>query len=204
MSRKVQAQDFNSPSGWRQQAGEHFYGRGFSRAVWTQEAEKLSWRHTQVNAVNSREISKAAGKAVGADGGCGIHETSESSTPSRIPRTTASRPDLDAAQSWRYASAGLSGDPCCCFRRSSLASRRLLISLTSSRSLYGSSSFAASPQSSRNRSLSFPSTTHLQPFKRGSNLELVYHEWYTRFKKRRRSDVVQETRLGDTVEFPTL
>src|SRR5258708_707483 len=94
----------------------------------------------------------------------------------------SSLPDLKVNQSWHCLSAGLSVDPRC-FRRSSLASRRLLISLTSSRSLCESCSFAASPQSSTNRSFSFLSTTHLQPFKRSSNVESVYHKRYKRFKK---------------------
>src|SRR5260370_3482072 len=70
--------------GGSQEAGQHLDGGGLARAVGTQESEKLSRCDAQVDVVDSNEFSETASKALGRDGGGGVHETSESSTGARF------------------------------------------------------------------------------------------------------------------------
>ena len=53
----------------------------FARAIGAEETEELAGGDAQVNVVNSHEVPEAAGQALSRDGGCEIHQSSESSTP---------------------------------------------------------------------------------------------------------------------------
>jgi len=51
-----------------EQAGEHFDGGGFSRAIGPQESEELSRRNAEGDIVHGSERTEAPGKAVGLNG----------------------------------------------------------------------------------------------------------------------------------------
>ena len=67
---EIEAENFDAPGGGREQAGEHLDGGGFARAVGAEEAEELSGRDAQVDAVNGHKFAEAAAQALGGDGGC--------------------------------------------------------------------------------------------------------------------------------------
>ncbi len=52
MRGQIESENFNTPGAGREQAGEHFDGRGFSGAVGAEEAEELSRRDAQIDAIN--------------------------------------------------------------------------------------------------------------------------------------------------------
>jgi len=81
---QVKAEDFDAARAGRKQAGEHFDGRRFARAVGAEKTEELSRGHAEIDAVDSDQVSEAAGQTLSGDCGSGVHETSESSTDGRI------------------------------------------------------------------------------------------------------------------------
>ena len=84
MSVEIEAEDFDASGTGRKQSGEHLDGGGLSCAVRAEETEELSGRDAQVDVVDGNEFSEAAGQALGRDGGCEIHQSSESSTPTGL------------------------------------------------------------------------------------------------------------------------
>ena len=53
------------PGTGREQPSQHFDGGGFSRAVGAEEAEELSGRDAQVDAVDGHEFAETAAQALG-------------------------------------------------------------------------------------------------------------------------------------------
>jgi hypothetical protein len=55
---EIETENFDSPGTGREQPGEHLDGGGFSRAVGAEEAEELSGRDAQVDAVDGQSSPK--------------------------------------------------------------------------------------------------------------------------------------------------
>ena len=81
VSVEIDAEDVDASGAGSKQSGEHLDGGGLSCAIGAEETEELAGGDAQVNVVNSHEIPEAAGQALSTDGGCEIHQSSESSTP---------------------------------------------------------------------------------------------------------------------------
>ena len=60
---EIDAENFDAAGAGREQAGEHFDGRGFAGAVGAEEAEELSRSDAQIDAVDGHEFAEAAGQA---------------------------------------------------------------------------------------------------------------------------------------------
>src|SRR5579863_1466009 len=103
---EVESEDLDLPGTGREQSGEHLDGGGFPCAVGAEEAEELAGRHLQVDAVDGKQLAEAAGQALGGDGGCGVHETSESSTPIDFPRYGPSRSNVGQTAPARVSFSG--------------------------------------------------------------------------------------------------
>ncbi len=84
---EIDAEDFDASGAGREQAGQHFDGGGFTRAIGAEEAEELSGGDAQVDVVNGYEFSEAAGQAFCRDGGCEVHRVFESSIPGERVRS---------------------------------------------------------------------------------------------------------------------
>src|SRR5207237_5790873 len=59
---EVDAEELHAAGGWRQQAGQNFDGRRFSRAVRPQKAEELSRSHLKIDTVDRSKIPECPGQ----------------------------------------------------------------------------------------------------------------------------------------------
>ena len=65
MRRKIDAEDFDTSRAGSEEAGEHLYGGGFSRAIGTEEAEELAGRDLQIDVVDCDQFAEASSQALG-------------------------------------------------------------------------------------------------------------------------------------------
>src|SRR5258708_38776004 len=67
MGCKVQSEKLHAPGGGRQEAGEHFDGSGFARAIGAQKTEELAGRDLEIDFVHSGEAAEAPRELVRRD-----------------------------------------------------------------------------------------------------------------------------------------
>src|SRR5437870_4538191 len=65
MCRNVEPENLHDAGGGREQAGQHFYRRGFTRPIRTEEPVELARRNREIYFLDSREIPEAAGESSG-------------------------------------------------------------------------------------------------------------------------------------------
>ena len=68
MRGKIQPHKLHASRSWSQQPGKHLDGRGFARAVWPEETEKLARSNLKVDAVHGSEVPEFAGQLLRANG----------------------------------------------------------------------------------------------------------------------------------------